>query len=174
MHRLFHYIINITKYLKRTLYKFLFKRMGAKINGKVLINSFSSKSRTSKVYCNEGFSTNGLIVTGQGTVNIGRYSHTGSNCKIMLGSHDFDHGDSIPYGNTYVSKHVTIGDFVWLGSNVTISGNVNIGEGAIVAIGSVVVKDVPDYAIVGGNPAKIIKYRDIEHFKKLKEEMKFH
>lgn len=173
MHRIFHNIMNFPRYFKRALYTFLFKRMGAQMNGKVLINSFSSKSRTSKVCCNEGFSTNGLIVTGQGTVNIGRYTHTGSNCKIMLGSHDFDHGDSIPYGDTYVSKHVTIGDFVWLGSDVTVSGNVNIGEGAIVAIGSVVVKDVPDYAIVGGNPAKIIKYRDIEHFIKLKNECKF-
>lgn len=92
----------------------------------------------------------------------------------MLGSHDYDNGDAIPYGSTYVAKHVTIGDFVWFGSDVIISGNVNIGEGAIIAIGSVVVKDVPPYAIVGGNPAKIIKYRDKDHFDKLKEEKKFH
>lgn len=92
----------------------------------------------------------------------------------MLGSHDYDYGDAIPYGNTYVSRFVEIGDFVWLGSDVTISGNVKIGEGAIIAIGSVVVKDVPPFAIVGGNPAKIIKYRDIEHFNKLKKEKKFH
>ena len=166
--------MNIIIYIKRSLYAFLFKRMGARFNGKVLINSFSSKSRTSKVNCNEGFSTNGLNVTGQGIVDFGRFTHTGSNCKIMLGSHDFDHGDSIPYGNTYVSKHVSIGDFVWIGSDVTISGNVKIGEGAIVAIGSVVVKDVPDFAIVGGNPAQVIKYRDIDHFKKLKNDCKFH
>lgn len=63
---------------------------------------------------------------------------------------------------------------MWFGSDVIISGNVHIGEGAIVAIGSVVVKDVPAYAIVGGNPAKVIKYRDIEHFEKLKSENKFH
>lgn len=50
---------------------------------------------------------------------------------------------------------------------MTVSGNVHIGEGAIVAIGSVVVKDVPRCAIVGGNPAIVIKYRDIEHFEKL-------
>lgn len=92
----------------------------------------------------------------------------------MLGSHDYDHGDSIPYGDTVTSKFVVIDDFVWLGSDVIICGNVHIGEGAIVAIGSVVVKDVPPYAIVGGNPAKVIKYRDIDHFNKLKEEKKFH
>ena len=92
----------------------------------------------------------------------------------MLGSHDYDCGESIPYGRKYTTKFVQIDDFVWLGSDVIISGNVHIGEGAIVAIGSVVVKDVPPYAIVGGNPASIIKYRDIDHFKKLKEERKFH
>lgn len=92
----------------------------------------------------------------------------------MLGSHDYDGGEAIPYGSRYLSKQVVIDDFVWLGSNVTISGNVHIGEGAIVAIGSVVVKDVPPYAIVGGNPAKVIKYRDTDHFMLLKETGKFH
>lgn len=52
-------------------------------------------------------------------------------------------------------------------------GDVTIGEGAIIAAGSVVVKDVPAYAIVGGNPAKVFKYRDVEHYKKLKDEGKF-
>ena len=94
-----------------------------------------------------------------GGVKIGNYFHTGENCKIMLGSHDYNNGESIPYGTSYDKKYVEIDDFVWLGSNVIISGNVKIGEGAIVAIGSVVVKDVPPYAVVGGNPAKVIKYR---------------
>lgn len=48
---------------------------------------------------------------------------------------------------------------VWIGMNVAIMGGVNIGNGAIVAAHSVVTKDVPPYAIVGGNPAKIIRYR---------------
>lgn len=48
---------------------------------------------------------------------------------------------------------------VWIGTNAIIPGGIQIGTGAIVAAGSVVVKDVPPYAIVGGNPAKIIKYR---------------
>ena len=72
-----------------------------------------------------------------------------------------------------LNDNVIIDDFVWIGSDVTISGNVHIGEGAIIAIGSVVVKDVPRCAIVGGNPAKLIKYRDIERFEKLKSEGKF-
>lgn len=109
----------------------------------------------------------------RGGVKIGNYFHSGTNVKIMLGSHDYDYGDKIPYGTHNTEKNVVIDDFVWLGSDVTISGNVHIGEGAIVAIRSVVVKDVPPYAIVGGNPAKVIKYRNIEQFKKLKEEGKY-
>ena len=80
----------------------------------------------------------------------------------------------IPYDESYVYKTVVIGDNVWLGNRVTIVGDVTIGEGVIVAAGSVVCKDVPDYAIVGGNPAKVIKYRDIEHYNRLKSECKFH
>ncbi|MBP0444995.1 CatB-related O-acetyltransferase [Roseomonas sp. SSH11] len=52
-----------------------------------------------------------------------------------------------------------IGNDVWLGAGVAIMPGVTIGDGAVVAAHSVVVKDVPSYAIVGGNPAKIIRYR---------------
>ena len=116
---------------------------------------------------------NGFTATGFGSVKIGNHFHSGTNVKIMLGSHDYDNGDKIPYGSGHTHKEVVIEDFVWLGSDVTISGNVHMGEGASVAIGSVVVKDVPRCAIVGGNPAKVIKYRDIEHFEKLKAEGKY-
>lgn len=127
-----------------------------------------------RVYIGDHFHSNGLKVLGKGDLHIGRYFHSGSGCKIMLGSHDFDNGDAIPYGLTYTSKDIEIGDFVWLGDDVTISGNVKIGNGAIIAIGSVVVKDVPEYAIVGGNPAKIIKFRDKEHYERLLDQKRFH
>lgn len=52
-----------------------------------------------------------------------------------------------------------LGNDVWIGSNVIIPGGIQIGTGAIVAAGSVVVKDVPPYAVVGGNPAMIIRHR---------------
>lgn len=52
-----------------------------------------------------------------------------------------------------------LGNDVWVGSHVLVNGGVHIGDGACVAAGAVVVKDVPSYAIVGGVPAKIIRYR---------------
>ena len=52
-----------------------------------------------------------------------------------------------------------IGDDVWIGTNVIILPGVNIGSHCIIGAGSVVTKDVPDYAIVGGVPAKVIRYR---------------
>jgi acetyltransferase-like isoleucine patch superfamily enzyme len=61
-----------------------------------------------------------------------------------------------------------IKDFVWCGSNVTIAPGVTIGEGVVIGTGAVITKDIPDYAVVGGNPAKIIKYRDIKQFQKCK------
>ena len=54
---------------------------------------------------------------------------------------------------------VEIGHDVWIGTNVTILPSVKIGNGAIIAAGAVVTKDIPDYAIVGGVPAKVLKYR---------------
>ena len=56
-------------------------------------------------------------------------------------------------------KFVEIGNDVWIGCNAIIMGGVKVGDGAVVAAGAVVTKDVPPYAIVGGVPAKIIRYR---------------
>ena len=54
---------------------------------------------------------------------------------------------------------ILVGDDVWLGHNAMVMSGVTIGQGAVIAAGSVVTKDVPPYAIVGGNPARVIKYR---------------
>ena len=56
-------------------------------------------------------------------------------------------------------RTVNIGNDVWIGNNVTIMAGINIGDGAVIGACTLVTKDVPLYAIVGGVPAKIIKYR---------------
>lgn len=97
----------------------------------------------------------------------------GSNCSLSGGlliytwNHDYGK-DVIPFGKEKVHKPVVIKDNVWIGSRVSIVPGVTIGEGAIIGLGSVVTKDVPDLAIVGGNPAKVIKFRDRKQYEKLK------
>lgn len=61
-------------------------------------------------------------------------------------------------GSTY-DQDVIVEEDVWIGCNVTLLSGVNIGRGAIIAAGAVVTKDVPPYAIVGGVPARVIKYK---------------
>lgn len=104
---------------------------------------------------------------------IGAFVSIGSQVRIGVGKHPTNLVSTHPafYANNkafmtfadkiYVDEYVSvsIGNDVWIGSSSTILGNVKIGDGAIVAFGAVVTKDVPPYAIVGGIPAKILKYR---------------
>lgn len=127
---------------------------------------------TSNTYIAEHCNFNGCRIQGNGKVTIGKYFHSGSDILIISQSHNYE-GAAIPYDNTYIYKDITIGECVWLGSRVTILGGVTIGDGAIIQAGSVVINDIPAYAIAGGAPAKVFKYRDIEHYDSLYHEGKF-
>lgn len=61
--------------------------------------------------------------------------------------------------NRRKDKFIVVGNDVWIGNEVIILRGVTIGDGAVIGAGTVVTKDVPPYAVVSGNPAKIIKYR---------------
>lgn len=117
---------------------------------------------------------NGLVVIGTGRLTIGDNFHSGQECMIITAIHDYDGGDAIPYGESVIEKSVWIEDNVWLGARVTILPGVRVGEGAIVQAGAVVVSDIPRYSIAGGNPAQVFKYRDQEHYERLKSAGKFH
>ena len=113
---------------------------------------------TLKIGNNVGIAANAFIAM-RGKVEIGDNTIFGPNVSIHAENHVFQNFD-IPIrlqGTT--RKGVKIGEDCWVGSKVTILDGVTIGNGVIVAAGAVVNKDVPDYAIVGGVPAKIIKMR---------------
>ena len=129
---------------------------------------------TSKTHLADHVSMNGMRISGNGTVRIGSYFHSGTDCQIITSFHNYDSGNAIPYDDTYIDKDVTIGDNVWLGNNVIILGGVTIGEGAIIQAGSVVCKSVPPLAIAGGHPATPFRYRNKEHYERLKAEKKFY
>lgn len=118
-------------------------------------------------------SFNGMQIMGIGKVQIGDNFHSGVGCKISTQIHNYE-GDALPYDSKVIGKNTIIGDNVWFGDDVTILGGIKIGNGVIVQAGSVVVSNIPDYGIAGGHPAKVFKNRDIEHYKRLEKEGKFH
>lgn len=107
---------------------------------------------------NSGIGINASLT---GSVVIGNNVMMGADCTMYSRNHAFDRLDIPMCEQGYnPEKTIVIGDDVWIGGHVIILPGVHIGKGAIVGAGAVVTKDVPEYAIVGGNPAKVIRYRN--------------
>lgn len=92
---------------------------------------------------------------GGGEINLDDEVIIGPYCSIVAGIHSFEN-ESFRYGK-YEFKSIEIGRGTWIASHCVISAGVKVGKGCLVAAGSVVVKDVPDFTMVGGVPAKFIK-----------------
>ena len=94
-----------------------------------------------------------------GTI-IGDYVMMGPNCFILDVNHKVSDVDTPMCFQGHVPKKITrIGNDVWIGRDVHMTPGRTIADGSIIAMGAVLTKDFPPYSIVGGNPAKLIKYR---------------
>jgi chloramphenicol O-acetyltransferase type B len=161
----------LAKVFMRQIYTYQVKRCCQSYIGQVIVNGKTSVSKTTRLGRNVNF--NGMEILGSGSVCIGDNFHSGRGCLMLTQDHNYDNGSAIPYDNTYIIKNILIEDNVWIGERVIILGGVTIGEGAIIQAGSVVVKSIPKYALAGGHPASVFKYRDIEHYEQLKVEGRF-
>lgn len=155
------------KRCEKKYYTFLVKRWSKECGSKLHVNNKSIV--TNNTFLGNNVNFNGMKIVGNGKVVIGNNFHSGEECYMITEFHDYDTGEAIPYGRSSVKKDIIIKDNVWIGTRVMILGGVTIGEGAIIQAGSVVTKDIPQYAIAGGHPAVPFKYRDIEHYQELKK-----
>jgi len=136
--------------------KILFRKTGRNINIERRAN-FGSGSDIS-IGDNSGIGINAHI---RGPLEIGNNVMMGPDVIILSSSHEFDRID-IPMNKQGVKAKakIFIKDDVWIGTRVIILPGITIGQGAIIGAGAVVTKDVLDYAIIGGNPAKVIRFRN--------------
>lgn len=101
-------------------------------------------------------------------VVIGNYCSIAGSVKFMVSAeHDMERISTYPFARIFFGGEaegkskgdIVVEDDVWIGENAMILSGVHIGQGAVVAAGAIVTKNVPPYAVVGGAPAKVLKYR---------------
>lgn len=107
-------------------------------------------------------------------LKIGSFCSIGQRVTVFLGgNHRVDWVSTFPFGHVFIDDFkeppieghpatkgdINIGNDVWIGEGSTIMSGITIGDGAVIATNSTVTKDVTPYSIIGGNPAKLLKYR---------------
>lgn len=143
------------KRLRYTLAKKLFKKIGKNVNIERL--AFFRSGGNIEIDDNSGLGINCNI----SHAKIGKNVMMGSDFLYIARNHAFDRRDIPMMEQSFTpTKEIVIGDDVWIGARVIILPGISVGKGAIIGAGSVVTKNVPEFSVVAGNPAKIIRYRD--------------
>lgn len=172
---------NFLKRVKRSVCRRLYHFIGMKLPSSVtspwarkiryaLVRNFIAKcGKDVNIEKNAGFNPEleigdrsgvGVNCRLSGHIVIGNDVMMGPNCIMRTYSHAHDRIDIPMNQQGFEPEQVMhIGDDVWIGTNVIILPGANVGSHCIIAAGAVVTKDVPDYAIVGGVPAKVLRYR---------------
>ncbi len=124
--------------------------------------------------CEENMEFGGKVFVGddcrfyaEGGLKIGAYTKFGQQVIIVTTNHNYASHNRTPYDHIGLTRRVEIGKNCWIGLRSIIMSGVKIEDGAIVGAGSVVTKSVPKCAIVAGNPARIIGWRDKEEYERL-------
>lgn len=123
--------------------------------------SFDEYLKTGVYIGNKVIVNVGTYLSGEGGLKIEDEVLIGANACILTGGHDIDGNNESIYHNSLTNKPVQISKGAWLGAACVVLPGCSIGKGAVVAAGAVVTKDVPDFAVVAGNPARILRYRKV-------------
>lgn len=147
-------------YLRRLNYKIWLGSVGENL----LVGRFSRIQQPRHVAIGENVSINDFawIAANKngGGIRIGKNTLIGPRCILHSGNHVYELSGIPIRQQGHKFDPIEIGEDVWIAANVTILKGVKIGDGAIVAAGSVVTKDVDNYSLVAGVPAKHLKYRE--------------
>lgn len=144
----------------------------ANVNGPVKFGSAFRLGQGAVVSSAHGLEIGNHVSVGRGTTievcgRIGDFCLIAANVGIVGRNDHALHESGMPMRySTWVGDRacirgdtVDIGDDVWIGFGATILGGLTIGDGAVIAAGALVVEDVPDFAIVGGSPARVLNWR---------------
>jgi len=142
---------NIGRLHGRRLRLYLYRRIGMKIGKDCMIRRGVYLGSPNELELGDGSFVGRASLYCTGGVKIGRNVNVSDGAVIITAKHDVN-------SPSFEAKYepITIEDWVWVATNAIVLAGVTIGEGAIVAAGAVVTKDVPAYSVVGGNPAKVI------------------
>lgn len=140
-------------FFRRKCVKAMLSSCGEMVN----VEKGASFSLKSTIGNNSGIGVNANL----GIAHIGNNVLMGRDCIAITRNHEFTDKNTLIRKQGYQSEEpIYIGDDVWIGHRVIILPGVHIGKGTVIGAGSVVTKDTPEYSVVGGNPARVLKYRE--------------